>query len=202
MEPLPATVEVLRLLAVHGDDSLGPRVKWMSAMILTHVPRADALAVWFCDEDLTLAFVATDDAAAAVRLDKRSSISLRIATPTRLIAVVNVYSEHPGAFRGRAAVLERALGAERESSVLDVDLGFEARERAMAGPSQVRAALAVDTAIGLLVVAQELTIDEAERWLHDVARASGRSELDVARQVVAAHELADPCETRADEGPS
>lgn len=186
MDPLPATAQVLQILADLGDDDVEAHVDWMCATILGRVPRADALAIWFSGEDLTLVFVADASAPSSAPQVKRSSISLRIAAPGRLIAVLTVYSVHADAFTGQAGALERALGAERASAVHDVDLDFTARRQAEAAPAKIRAQLAVDTAVGLLMDTHGFTVDGAEDWLQHVARSSGRTPLEVAHLVVAA----------------
>ena len=189
MDPLPATADTLQFLAEWGDVGLGPRVAWLGERVLRVAPRSDALAVRFASEDITLVFVAPQNvrAYAAAHPVMRSSVALRVATSTRLISMITVYSEHVDAFTGRVAVIERVLGAHQGSSVLDDDLSFAARRRAESAPAQVRALLVVDTAVGLLMGLKGLSVDEAEDWLDHVAWTSGRTHLEAAKQVIADH---------------
>lgn len=193
MEPLAATADALDLLGAAGDDGPRRRVAWISEVATDVVPHADAVAVRFVDEDLTLALVSPEDGRprTATDLVVRSSLALRIATDTRDIAVVTLYSERARAFDGRVGAIERAHGAVDGASVLDDDLAFDAARRADLAPAQLRDRLVVDTAIGLLMGDHGSGPDEAEDWLDRVARAGGRTRLEVATETVAAHDRAD-----------
>ncbi|MCY4724643.1 ANTAR domain-containing protein [Nocardioides sp. STR2] len=189
MDPLPATAQALELLGASGDEDVGARMAWLSEAAADAVPEAGAVAIWFADEDLTLAYVARhgDGSRHVVHPVMRSSLAVAMATPTRLISVVTVYSRHTDAFAGRVAALERALGAVRGASVADHDLAFDARRRAELAPTRLRSRMVIDTALGLLMGSRGLSLDEAEEWLERMSRSDGRTALEVATQVVAAH---------------
>ena len=189
MDPLLATAEALDLLTAAGDEDARRRVAWICETVADVVPHAAAVAVWFIDEDLTLVLVKPEDRGPrnVSDLAMRSSLALRFATDRRDIAVVTIYSERAQAFDGRVGVIERVHGAVDGESVLDDDLAFDAARRAELAPAQLRAQLVVDSAVGLLVGTHGLSPDEAEDWLDHVARTSGRTALDVATTIVAAH---------------
>lgn len=188
MEPLPATAEALGLLAASGDEDLGTRAAWVAEILTEVVPQAVAVAIWFADEDLTLVLVRPlDSLAGGVQPVMRSSLALEMATATRVVSKVTIYSEHVDVFAGRVSAVERAVGAVWGASVVDGDLAFGARQHAELAPSQLRARLVIDTAIGLLMGIRGLSLDEAEHWLDDVALADGRTPLEVASQVLTAH---------------
>ncbi|MBD3924462.1 ANTAR domain-containing protein [Nocardioides cavernae] len=193
MEPLPASAEALELLAVSGDEDLGARAAWVAETLAEVVPQADAVAIWFADEDLTLVLVdpLAEVSRRVVDPVMRSSLALRLATSTRVISVVTIYSERVDVFAGRVSAVERAVGAVWGASVVDGDLAFDALQSAELAPAQLRARLVIDTAVGLLVGTRGLSIDEAEDWLDHVSRTGGHTALEVATQVLAARSWPD-----------
>ncbi|NYE36251.1 hypothetical protein F4692_001355 [Nocardioides cavernae] len=202
MEPLPATAEALDLLVASGDEGVRARVAWIGETVLEVVPHADAFALWFTDEDLTLVHIRPliDPSVRASQRGSRTSVALSFATGGRVIAVVTIYSDREEAFAGRVEVLERRLGAVPGASLLDHDLALRCRRRAELAPAQLRSRALMDAAIGTLMGAVGLSLDQAEAWLADVARDSGRTVVAVAVQVVAAHHAAiDPDEPPTDE---
>jgi hypothetical protein len=189
MDPLPATAEALAMLAASGAEDLGTRLSCLCETVVDAVPATDAVAVWFADEDLTLVLVQPQDELSrrAIYPVMQSSLALKMATPTRVVSVVTVYSERANLFAGRVWAVERAVGAVWGASVVDDDVAFGACRRAGLAPTQLRARMAVDTAVGLLMGTRGFSIDEAEDWLDHVARTSGLTTVDVAVQVLAAH---------------
>jgi hypothetical protein len=191
VEPLPATAEALDLLAAAGDEDLGTRLGWLSEVAVEVVPQAHAVAIWFIDEDVTLALAELSDHRShrVAHPGMRSSLALELATPTRVIALVTIYSRLVDVFAGRTAAVERALGAVRGASVVNHDLAFGARRHAEVAPARLRARSVIDTAVGLLVGTRGFSIDEAEEWLEQVSRSDGRTALEVATQVLDAHSV-------------
>lgn len=189
MEPLPATAEALELLATYGDEDLATRLAHLGETIADVVPHVDAVAVRFAAEDLTLVLVKPQDLSprCAVQPVMRSSLALEVATPTRAVSVVTIYSEHVDVFAGSVAAIERAVGAVRGASVVDDDLTFDSCRRAELAPTHLRNLMVIDTAVGHLMGTQGFSVDEAEDWLHHVSRTSSRTPLDVAAQILAAH---------------
>lgn len=193
MEPLPASAEALQLLTALGDDDLHGRVGWISRTVLQLVPETDALSIWFSEEDLTLVLAGPrTDHAHPAPAPMRSSLALSFATRSRVISVATVYSHEAGAFAGRVGVLERALGATEDASVLDRHLAFDARWRAQLTPVQLGDQLVMDTAVGLLMGRRGFGVDEAEDWLQHTARTSGRPVLHEAVRLLDEHHADEP----------
>lgn len=194
--PIPATAEALSLLTAWGDDGVRDRTSWLCQSVEESSPHADAVAIRFVEDDLTLAFIrpptypATSSFEAPVA--PRSSLALTFAdvatSPTRIIAVLTIYSTREGAFTDIADVLEDALGSVRGASVLDADLVFDVLGRAVAAPAQLRAQQIQDIAIGVLMAAQNISEDEAEIWLDDAARMSTGGRTDAATKIITLHQ--------------
>lgn len=191
MQPLPATAEALDLLVAAGDEGVRTRVAWICETLLEVAPLADAFAIWFTDEDLTLVHSRPSAGLldSGTRRSPRTSLALTFATGGRVGVVVTLYSGTTDAFAGRVDLVERRLGAVRGASLLDGDLGLASFGRAELAPAQLRSRVLMDTALGMLMGTTGLSLDEAEVWLRDAARASSRTVLAVATQVVTAHDL-------------
>ena len=191
MEPLPATAAALRWLADSGDERIAAAVASISKTVSRLVPVADAMAVAFVEEDLTFAMTRPSLVPLPTSLPPlmRSSLELTFGTPARASAVVGLYSELAGAFTSAAAAIESSLGALPGSAVVDADVGFEAARTAALAPARISTRVVVGTAVGLLMGAQGFTPEQAEDWFEHQVNSTGRTELEVARTIVAAHDF-------------
>lgn len=189
MEPLPATAEALELLAASGDEDLGTRLVWLAAAVQEVVAHVNAMAIWFAEEDLTLVLVTPLNEPSHRRAEQviRSSLALPIAAATRVISVVTIYSERTDVFAGRIPAVERAVGAVWNASVLNDDLAFGASDRAELAPTQLRARLTLDIAVGVLMGRRGFTLDEAEDWIAETSHASGLTPAEVAADLASTH---------------
>lgn len=188
MEPLPATAEALDLLVASGDQGVRARVEWICETLAEIVPQADAFAIWFTDEDLTLVHAKPLPARGPGGARRaRTSLALTFAMGTQVGVVVTIYSGTADAFAALVDRVERRLGAVPGASRLDEDLAMACVRRADLAPAQLRSRVLMDTALGMLMGTTGLSLDQAEDWLRDAARASARTVLAVAAQVVAAH---------------
>lgn len=188
MTPLSATSEALELLVASGDDDVRTKVAWICETVADALPHADLVSVWFTDEDLTLVHaVPTGTRHAEAQPAMRSSLALTFATRERVIVVVTVYSQLADVFTGSVSLVEDRLGAVPGASRFDDDLELGCLRRARLAPSQLRSRMLLDTALGMLMGARGLTLDEAEDALLDAALAGGRTVLAIATQLVATH---------------
>ena len=186
MKPVPATSEVLEVLAALGDERLGTQLGWIAELVLEAVPQADAMSVWFADEELTLVMHAeqSEVPADAVRDSIRSSLAVTIADGPRTVAVITTYSGSVRAFAGRIRAVERTLGAVPNAWVLDGDVEFRSWYLAESAPSQVRGRLVIDTAVGLIMGQRGLDVIDAEDWLRDTCESSGLPLVELATRLV------------------
>jgi hypothetical protein len=191
MEPIPATATALRWLADSGDDRIAATVASISGAVSRVVPVADAVTVAFVDEDLTFAMTRSSlvPLPAALPPPMRSSLELTFGTPARASAVVGLYSELAEAFTTTAMAIESSLGAVPGSAVIDADLEFEAAHAAGLAPARISTRVVVGTAVGLLEGAQGFTPEQAEDWFEHQVLSTGRTELEVARMIVDAHDF-------------
>jgi hypothetical protein len=73
------------------------------------------------------------------------------------------------------------------ASVLNDDLAFGARDRAELAPTQLRARLTLDIAVGVLMGRRGFTLDEAEDWIAETSDASGLTPSEVAADLASTH---------------
>jgi GAF domain-containing protein len=110
-----------------------------------------------------------------------STLSLPLVHDGRLIAGINLYAAEPLAFHGKHAALAAALGASAEGAVVDADLEFTSRARAVQAPATLADLRTIDVAVGILAARQHTDVDTARRQLEESATRAGATLVQAAQ---------------------
>jgi GAF domain-containing protein len=113
-----------------------------------------------------------------------TTLTLPIHRGDKVIGSVNLYGAAPGAFRGLHEEIAAIFKAWAPGAITNADLSFQTRRNAELAPEALRAAVRVETAVGVLMAAESLDVDTARRMLEQAAQRAGVSTEDLADAVV------------------
>jgi GAF domain-containing protein len=103
----------------------------------------------------------------------RSTLSFPLRDDGKIIGGVNLYASEVGAFEAHVEELAAGLRASATEAVRNADLPFASRDRAVRAPAKVHDTAMVAQAVGVLIGAQGISVDEAQRRLDDAASQVG-----------------------------
>lgn len=121
----------------------------------------------------------------------RSTLTLPVVREGRVIGTVNLYAATRRAFVGYHEELAKIFGAWAAGAITNADLSFTTRQQAAATPERVRARGYIDVAAAIIAVTREVDLADAEVILRDAAVRAHVSVVELAQQIVAAHENED-----------
>ncbi len=111
----------------------------------------------------------------------QSTLSLPLLHDGRLVGGINLYAAEPLAFRHKHDALAAALGASAEGAVVDADLEFTSRVRALQAPATLADLRSIEVAVGILAARDHTDIDTARTRLEESATRAGASLVQAAR---------------------
>lgn len=114
----------------------------------------------------------------------RSSLSLPISQGEEVIGAVNIYAATTRAFHGHVEEVAAVIGGSAEAAVTNADLSFSTRLQAVAGPTAVADAEAVDIAVGFIMEAHGVNAGLARERLREAAARADITEAQAARAVI------------------
>lgn len=115
-----------------------------------------------------------------------SSLSIPLMEDEQVVGTVTFYSSRESAFADVEERLAALCGAWAPGAVSNVDLSFSSRLRAAAAPGMLDDLEQVDRAAGIASAALHLPVAHARSRLRAASRRAGISEVELARQVIAA----------------
>lgn len=118
----------------------------------------------------------------------RSTLTLPVVRDGGVIGTVNLYAATGRAFVGNHEELAEIFGAWASGAITNADLSFTTRQQAAVTPDRVRARGAIDVASAVIAISRDVDLEEAEAILHDAAARAHVSVVDLAHQIIAAHE--------------
>jgi GAF domain-containing protein len=144
--------------------------------VATGAPVLDVEITDLLDESRWSAFALTSAAHGV-----RSTLSLPLVHDGQLVGGVNLYAAEPLAFRDKHAALAAALGASAEGAVVDADLEFTSRARAIQAPATLADLRTIDVAVGILAARDGTDIETARTRLEESATRAGATLVQAAR---------------------
>jgi hypothetical protein len=117
-----------------------------------------------------------------------TTLTLPIFEKEKVIGSVNLYGGAPGAFRGLHEEIASIFKAWAPGAITNADLSFQTRRTAELAPAALRAAVRVETAVGVLMAAESVGVDTARRLLEEAAQRAGVATEDLADAVVELYE--------------
>jgi hypothetical protein len=117
-----------------------------------------------------------------------TTLTLPILDGAEVVGTVNLYAASPGAFRELHGEIASIFDAWAPGAITNADLSFQTRRTAERAPEVLRAAVRVETAVGLLMEAESVDAATARGLLEQAARRAGVSTDDLADAVVELYE--------------
>jgi GAF domain-containing protein len=111
----------------------------------------------------------------------KSTLSLPLVRQGQLLGGINLYAAEPFAFHGKHAALAAALGASAEGAVVDADLQFTSRSRAVQAPATLAELRTIDVAVAYLAARDRTDVDTARARLEECATRAGATLVQAAR---------------------
>lgn len=170
---LSSSFETSQLDAVQYLDG-GPCVESSNIGNVIEIDSLDA-----CEEAGWHTF-ALSAAAAGVR----SSLSLPLRDGGAIRGGVNLYASSHGGFAGKVTDVADIFGGWAEEAVSNADLGFATRHLAEEAPERLADIDIVGQAVGLMVAAYRIDVDQARERLTQAADRAGLSETQLAEELL------------------
>lgn len=98
-----------------------------------------------------------------------STLTLPVVVNAQVVGSVNLYAAAVDAFDGHHEAVAAICRAWAPGAVTNADLSFETRRAAVRTPQVLREQTIVSRAIGVLVARRDLSIEDAEATIRDVA---------------------------------
>ena len=115
-----------------------------------------------------------------------STLTLPVIVDGLVTGTVNLYATTPHAFDGHHQELAAILGAWAAGATTNADLSFSTLDIARQAPRVLADKALVETAVGFIMAAADVSADEAYRRLGNAAHRAGVSEIQVAEGVIEA----------------
>lgn len=197
MEPIPHTARALEALEQLGRTGHRSTLRRLVDDVTAVVPDCVGMSLTLVDDDVTLTLLSSGPDVAppgesrwptvarpAAEQAIRSSLSLPLEEAGRVVAGLNLYAARPNAFEGHVDTIAERVGAYPARAVLDADLGFESRLRALKAPERVQEQAEIALACSLIAATQGVDRAVARDGLRSSAATSGMSEVAVARNLI------------------
>jgi GAF domain-containing protein len=114
----------------------------------------------------------------------QSSLSLPLRSEGRVVGGLNLYAARRDAFAGYVDEIADRVGAYAPQAVLDADLTFESRLRALSAPETLQDRAEVELATGIIARNQGLDLAAASDRLRLAAQLAGLDEPELARRLI------------------
>ena len=174
---------MLTLVASAKDFAVLDAVQYLAGGPCAEAPLADRVLAFDQVDPLSEQEWALFARATAAR-GIRSTLTLPVLADGAVVGSVNLYAASSRAFDGLHEELAAIFGAWAPSAVSNADLAFSTRLEAEKAPQRLRDDRTVQTAIGILAAARQVTIAEAEEHLREAAARAGVGMVELARIVV------------------
>lgn len=115
----------------------------------------------------------------------RSTLSFPLHEQADVVGGVNVYAADRRAFAGVSDQVAVMFGAWAGEAVHNADLTWQTRVDARHGVERLEDASAVERAVGVLHVSEDLTLDAARERIHQAALRADITPSEVARAIIA-----------------
>jgi GAF domain-containing protein len=112
-----------------------------------------------------------------------SSLTLPITEDGRVTGSVNIYGATPDAFEGRHDAIAEAVGSKAEHVIVNADLSFRTARDAAETPARIREGAEIETAVGMIAAARDVSIAVARIRLADAALRAGITQAQAARVI-------------------
>jgi len=117
----------------------------------------------------------------------RSTLTFPVLADGEVTGTVNLYGRSDDTFDGKHALLADVFRAWAPGAVTNADLSFSTRAAAQQAPDRLRQDATIETAIGLVAAARDITVDEAREQMEDAAARAGVPLASLARAILHVH---------------